>query len=30
MQYVEDHELVVYTDYTGDEPGVWATPLPPR
>ena len=28
--YAEDLELVVYSDYTGPEPGVWATPVPAR
>lgn len=29
-QYVADPGLIIYTDYMGPEPGVWATPLPPR
>lgn len=29
-QWLADHELIVYPDFVGPEPGLWALPLPPR
>ena len=29
-RYDPEHDLVLYTDFVGPEPGLWATPIPPR
>ena len=29
-EYDEAHELVLYTDFAGSEPGLWATAIPER